>query len=167
MTATTINGVQVLESEAIEAPISTPDRRVYFKQIRRLLLADGAEHYGCIHCPFTSPKIGLVRTHLKEHRTRDTTPATPPKSPKPSKAKPSPTPAKTDPLHVSTISVASLSSLNLGELVERAQATNQAVKQRDLARKERDAAREALTSWMDRAKQAEHKLSEVQRALQP
>lgn len=161
MTATTVNGIQVLASEAVEAPISTPKKPIYFKQARRLLLADDTELYGCVHCDFAATGIGIVRTHLKTHRpTEAPTPDAPRKTPTRTSAKKTPASAAPEPL-----TATSLASLNLGQLVERAQAATKVVKERDLALKERDAAREELKEWMDRAATAERTLETIREAL--
>jgi hypothetical protein len=67
MTATTVDGVAVIHSEPAEALISKPDKPVFFKQIVKLLLEDGREVFGCVHCDFTRPNLVAVRPHLKVH----------------------------------------------------------------------------------------------------
>ncbi|MEV6956573.1 hypothetical protein [Streptomyces sp. NPDC051183] len=166
MTATTVNGIKVLESERIEAPISTSTNPIYFKQARRLLLADETELYGCIHCDFADTRIGVVRTHLKTHRpTKAPAPQAPSKKPTRASAKKTTAPATPDRPAPESLTPASLASLNLGQLVERAQAVTKTTKERDLARKERDAAREELTTWMDRTAKAERSLAAIRAAL--
>ncbi|MFE4263379.1 hypothetical protein [Streptomyces sp. NPDC056883] len=166
MTATTVNGIQVLASEAVEAPISTSAKPIYFKQARRLLLANDTELYGCVHCDFAATGIGVVRTHLKAHRPTDVSaPDAPRKKPARASAKKTAVPTAPDRPAPESLTPDSLASLNLGQLVERAQATAKAVKERDLARKERDAAREELTEWMDRTAKAERSLTAIRTAL--
>ncbi len=67
MTATHVNGCEVIASEPVASPLSTPDRPVYFRQIRRLLLADDSEAFGCVHCDYTASAPGRVRAHLSKH----------------------------------------------------------------------------------------------------
>lgn len=67
MTATEVNGLKVVETEAAHSPLSTPDKPVYFKRIVQLLLEDGNTTYGCVHCDYTSPQLGSVRAHLPSH----------------------------------------------------------------------------------------------------
>ncbi|MEU3904192.1 hypothetical protein AB0F20_10270 [Streptomyces goshikiensis] len=166
VTATTVNGIRILASEAVEAPISTPGKPVYYKQTRRLLLANDTQLYGCVHCDFADPRIGTVRIHLKQHRSAATPPAAAPRSaPARAAAKkavgPTTTPAPED----TGLQDGLLASLTLGQLIKRAQAANEVIKERDLARKERDAAREELTEWMNRAAKAEHGLDTIRKAL--
>lgn len=74
MTATHVNGLEVITDEPAEAPLSTADRPVFFKQIRRLLLADGDEVFGCVHCTYTADSVHRVRPHLGKHSRRGTDP---------------------------------------------------------------------------------------------
>jgi hypothetical protein len=67
MTATHVNGREVVAEEPAASPLSTPERPIYFRQIRRLLLADGSEVFGCVHCDFTASAAGRVRGHLAKH----------------------------------------------------------------------------------------------------
>jgi hypothetical protein len=69
MTATHVDGVEVIADEPAQSPITSRDGKpVHFKQIRELLLADGATVYGCVHCDYTSPGIGSIRPHLGKHK---------------------------------------------------------------------------------------------------
>ncbi|MET8006290.1 hypothetical protein [Nonomuraea glycinis] len=70
MTATHVNGVAVIADEAAPSPLSRPDRPVSFPQIRRLLLEDDSETYGCALCEHTDPALGKVRYHLRSHPER-------------------------------------------------------------------------------------------------
>jgi len=67
MTATTVNGLAVIASEPAHAPISTARKPVRFKQIMSLLLEDGTEMYGCLHCDYAAPSHMQVRPHLAKH----------------------------------------------------------------------------------------------------
>ncbi|WP_372412550.1 hypothetical protein [Streptomyces luteireticuli] len=72
MTATTVNGLEVIGSEPAESPLRPGGHTIYFKQIRKLLLEDGSEVYGCAHgdCDFTRDTTEGVRPHLKAHKAR-------------------------------------------------------------------------------------------------
>ena len=67
MTATEVNGLKVVETDAPHSPLSTPENPVHFKQILRLLLEDGNTTYGCVHCDYTSFQLASVRAHLPSH----------------------------------------------------------------------------------------------------
>ncbi|MGK5531563.1 hypothetical protein [Streptomyces sp. URMC 129] len=71
MTATNVNGLAVIASEP--APTNIVDKagnRVYFQQIRALLLEDESIVYGCAHCDYTAASPMQVRPHLNAHRDR-------------------------------------------------------------------------------------------------
>lgn len=71
MTATSVNSVAVIAAEPAEAPIRTADGQpVRFKQILKLLLEDGTEAYGCVHCDYTADSPHRVRPHLNRHKER-------------------------------------------------------------------------------------------------
>jgi hypothetical protein len=70
VTATHVNGIAVIADEAAPSPLSRPDRPVSFPQIRRLLLEDGSETYGCVLCEYADPALGKVRYHLRSHPER-------------------------------------------------------------------------------------------------
>ncbi|MFI8932604.1 hypothetical protein ACIG3E_33690 [Streptomyces sp. NPDC053474] len=156
MTATHVNGVTVVADEPAPSPISRPGVTVTFEQIRHLLLADGAEVYGCRHCTYTSPNINSIRPHLKAHK---------PKKPKAAvaKAPKSPAGAVTAPPNRPKLAARRkapqgpakdakvLASLSLGELVERAQLTEQMRTQRDQARSAAEQARRRADDWKERA----------------
>jgi hypothetical protein len=70
VTATHVDGVEVLADEAAKAAMVSRDGSpIYFKQIRELLLADGQTVYGCVHCDYTANSVNRVRPHLNKHRT--------------------------------------------------------------------------------------------------
>lgn len=69
MTATHVNGVEVIADEPTTSPITAKDGSpVLWHQTRTLLLADGSTVYGCVHCDYTSPNANSVRPHLNRHR---------------------------------------------------------------------------------------------------
>lgn len=67
MTATTVNGHEVVADDPALSPLSTPEKPIYYKQIRQLLLGDGSVMFGCAHCDFTTPHMVRVRPHLRVH----------------------------------------------------------------------------------------------------
>lgn len=60
----------IVEIQQAESPLSKPDAPVYFKTILLLLMEDGREVYACSECPYTSPKVGLVRHHGRTDHPR-------------------------------------------------------------------------------------------------
>lgn len=72
MTATEVDGVPVIATEPAADPKGWKDRRtgepLKFRQVLRLLLEDGTETYGCLHCDYTSRNIYSIRPHLNKHR---------------------------------------------------------------------------------------------------
>lgn len=68
MTATRVNGLAVVADEAAESPLpKRPDGSpVLYKRMRRLLLEDGSEVFGCALCDLTG-ELAVVRMHLKVH----------------------------------------------------------------------------------------------------
>lgn len=79
MTATHVDGVPVVADEpaTAHAGMATRDGQpVRWRQIRHLLLEDGSEAYGCLHCTYTSRKLLSIRPHLNKHR--ELKPAAPP-----------------------------------------------------------------------------------------
>lgn len=78
MTATTVNGLAVVDEQPTKAPITTPTgKEIFWEQVRELLLEDTSIAYGCKHCDFTDPAVGKVRGHLVR------CPARPARKPKP------------------------------------------------------------------------------------
>lgn len=69
MTATQVNGIEVITAESVLSPLSTPDKPIRFKNILRLLLADDTTIYGCGKegCDYTDEKPGRVRLHFRTH----------------------------------------------------------------------------------------------------
>ena len=81
MTATHVGGLAVIADEPAQSTISTPTgKKIYFQQIRELLLEDESTVYGCVHCEFTGPSTNTIRPHLKQHS--DTQPKPKPARPK-------------------------------------------------------------------------------------
>ncbi|WP_242890138.1 hypothetical protein [Actinomadura litoris] len=70
VTATHVDGVPVIHTEPAESPLSTSVKPVFFKQIVKLLLEDGTEMFGCLHCDFTRTAPLPIRSHLKAHAAR-------------------------------------------------------------------------------------------------
>lgn len=66
----TVKGLEVIEVEFAESPLSTPDKPVHFQQIVKILLSDGSITYGCAWagCGFTRDTAIAVRPHLKVHK---------------------------------------------------------------------------------------------------
>lgn len=123
MTATQVNGVAVVASEPAEAAISTPEHPVRFKQIVKLLLEDGTEVFGCVHCDYTADSHTRVRPHLGKHAVR--------------KGEPPPSVAQPEPLDLATVAVADL--LDMAQRVHEHQADAERWKARAL-RAEQDLA---------------------------
>ncbi|MEV7887513.1 hypothetical protein ACWD3I_26015 [Streptomyces sp. NPDC002817] len=158
MTATHVNDVAVVADEPAQSPISRPGVNVVFDQIRHLLLADASEWYGCLHCDYVSQNQNSIRPHLKAHK-----PKPEPEVRKPHKqsgpAGRTGTPAnRSEPAHLRRQSSApaspasrDLGSLNLGELVQRAQLTEQMRAQRDAALRKAEGAQRLADDWKSRA----------------
>jgi hypothetical protein len=73
MTATVVNGLEVLADEPTEAPMrSRAGTPVMWQQTRTLLLEDGSTVYGCVHCDYTNENVNSIRPHLNKHRTSAT-----------------------------------------------------------------------------------------------
>ncbi|MFI7087739.1 hypothetical protein ACIBUR_29595 [Streptomyces anulatus] len=162
MTATHVNGLAVIEDLPTRSRISRPGVQVTFDQTRHLLLSDGSEMYGCKHCTYTSTNPNSIRPHLKVHkadgetsrekrrtsagtvkrRTATTTRPNRRDAPRPSlPAAPGRGIAPND----------ELASMNLGQLVQRAQMTEQLCRERDSARTDAEAAQRVAKDWKDRA----------------
>lgn len=68
MTATHVNGVAVIADEPAPTNITNgAGERVYFRQIRKLLLEDDSIAYGCLHCDYAGTSTNAVRPHLSKH----------------------------------------------------------------------------------------------------
>lgn len=121
MTASIVNGLEVIADEPTEAPLcDRAGKPLVWRQTRTLLLSDGSTVYGCLHCDYTSDNVKAIRPHLNKHRG-------------------------------STVDVARLDELTLGEVLRRLAALDDLAAERD--------------SWKERATRAERSLSHLRRAL--
>lgn len=97
-------GYEVIADEVAEYVIpagfgSKPGRTVQWPRVRKLLLADDREVYGCAECEYWAPRITSVRPHLNAHSTKkaDTVKAAAPKAAPKAPVVADPTPAPTTP----------------------------------------------------------------------
>ncbi|WP_019061562.1 hypothetical protein [Streptomyces prunicolor] len=159
MTATHVKGVTVVADEPARSPISRPGVNVVFDQIRHLLLADGSEWYGCLHCDYVSQNQNSIRPHLKAHK-----PKAAPEVRKPHKPsgpagrtgtalanRSEPGPRRRQPSRSTPAPSRDLGALNLGELVQRARLTEQMHAQRDEALRKAEDAQRIANDWKSRA----------------
>ncbi|MFE1190159.1 hypothetical protein [[Kitasatospora] papulosa] len=133
-----VNGLEVIEVEFAETPLSTPDRPVRFKQIVKILLEDGSVTYGCAWagCGFTGKTAITVRPHLRVHKSASET------------------------LDVTTLPV--------GEVLELAKSAQTLRTDLERVTRERDRLEKSLREeWKPRALTAERQLNSIQRALTP
>lgn len=159
MTATHVKGVAVVADEPARSPISRPGVNVVFDQIRHLLLADGSEWYGCVHCDYVSQNPNSIRPHLKAHKPKPAPEVRKPHKPSGPVGRTGTAPAnrskpatrRRQPSRPAPPPTRDLGSLNLGELVERAQLTEQMRAQRDAARREAADAQALANDWKSRA----------------
>ncbi|TLQ39218.1 hypothetical protein [Streptomyces marianii] len=140
-----LNGLEVIEFEFAETPRSTPENPRYFKEVLKVLLADGTVVYNCAwpNCEFTRSKASGVWPHTKVHKN---TTATAPK-------------AAPDP---STIDV---SGLTLAELVDRAQKTTWLAAELATTRKKLTRATRELEELKPRVRNAEKQLKTIRDAF--
>ncbi|SDD86155.1 hypothetical protein [Actinokineospora iranica] len=69
MTATTVNGVRVVDDRPTNAQMrDRAGNPILWQQTRTLVLADGRTVYGCAHCDYTSNNVRSIRPHLNRHR---------------------------------------------------------------------------------------------------
>jgi hypothetical protein len=69
VTATVVDGVEVIADEPTEAPMrDRSGKPVVWQQTRTLLLENGSTVYGCVHCDYTSENPRSIRPHLNKHR---------------------------------------------------------------------------------------------------
>ncbi|GAA3085906.1 hypothetical protein GCM10020000_85540 [Streptomyces olivoverticillatus] len=179
MTAAHVSGIPVLEDQPARSSISRTGVTVFYEQTRELLLENGQVVYGCVHCDYTSTNQNSIRPHLKVHKPKAPALAKPhkeaPRTPLAAPANrtaphahvPAPRPANDAPR-----AAGDLASLNLGQLVERAQQCDQLRRERDTARREAaDWKQRALDErlrmegWKDRAVKAEGAQGWKERAL--
>ncbi|MFJ1742656.1 hypothetical protein ACIOG4_28770 [Streptomyces microflavus] len=162
MTATHVNGLAVIEDQPTRSGISRPGVEVVFDQTRHLLLSDGSEMYGCKHCTYTSANPNSIRPHLKVHKVDG--PAsheTGRKAAEPVKKRHKATTTSSNRHGVlrTTHRAApsgvgpsdELMSMNVGQLVQRAEAAEQLRRERDSARADAEAAQRVAKDWKDRA----------------
>jgi len=108
MTAAQVHGVEVIADQPAPTNISHRDGTpVLYRQIRLLLLEDGTETYGCLHCDYTGT-VNQVRPHLNAHRGV--------KTPKPDMPSPG---------------SAQVAGLDVGELIRRLKAHEALAQDRD------------------------------------
>lgn len=101
MTATIVNGLEVIADEPTEGSLCAPSGKpLVWRQTRTLLLSDGSTVYGCLHCDYTSPNLRAIRPHLKKHRA-------------------------------STVEVGRLDELTLGDVLRRLAALDEVTAERD------------------------------------
>lgn len=138
-----VNGLEVIEIEFAETPLSTPARPVRFEQIVKILLEDGSVTYGCAWagCGFTRGKALAVRPHLKVH--------------------------KPDTDAVTKSGTPDVSKLTVGEVLELAECAQTLRTDLDRTTRERDRLAKSLDEWRPRALSAERRLNSIQRALAP
>jgi hypothetical protein len=67
MVGRTIEGQQVVADDFCETGLSTPERPVHFKRIRKLTLSDGTVVHKCTECDYVRPRWEQVRPHLSKH----------------------------------------------------------------------------------------------------
>ncbi|MFF8786884.1 hypothetical protein [Streptomyces sp. NPDC015125] len=63
ITATTVNGLRVIDEMKTKSPLSTDEKTIYFTRIVCLVLEDKSAVHGCTECTFTG-SLGAVRLHL-------------------------------------------------------------------------------------------------------
>ena len=69
MTASEVDGKAVIAVESAKSNWKGRNgEHLEFRQILRLLLDDGSEVYGCLHCDYTHASPNSVRPHLNKHR---------------------------------------------------------------------------------------------------
>src|SRR4029077_7924662 len=72
MTATHVDGVEVVTSEQATSPLprtGSSSEPILYTRVMRLFLADGTETFGCVDCDYTDPMIGRVRMHVNKVHT--------------------------------------------------------------------------------------------------
>lgn len=73
MTATHVDGHQVVSDSPTQSPIRTKDGEViWWPQTRTPLLADGSTVFGCAHCDYTNLNPLSIRPHLGKHTMKKT-----------------------------------------------------------------------------------------------
>lgn len=75
-----VDGQLVVADDLAETGLSTPERPMHFKRIRKLTLADGTVVHKCTECDYVRPRWEQVRPHLSKHtepKVEDLIPASP------------------------------------------------------------------------------------------
>lgn len=67
MTATEVDGHQVVDATPVKSPLWRPDKEVFFHNTLELMLDDGTVVMGCKYCDYTDEKIGRIRTHQSHY----------------------------------------------------------------------------------------------------
>ncbi|GGU39051.1 hypothetical protein [Streptomyces violascens] len=140
-----LNGLEVIEFEFAETPKSTPANPRYFKEVLRVLLADGTVVYNCVwpNCEFTRPKASGVWPHVKAHKNQTT------RTPK----------ATAD------LSDIDVDGLPLAEVIDRARKATWYSVQLDAALKKLEKTTRELDVLKPRAKAAETQLASIRKAF--
>lgn len=69
MTASVVDGHEVIATEQVPSNLWTPERQVYWSSVLKLLLDNDTTTFGCTMCDFTAEKSGQVRYHVSSvHR---------------------------------------------------------------------------------------------------
>lgn len=72
MTASHVDGVEVIAVENAKSNWKGRNgEHLEYRQMLKLLLADGRELYGCLHCDYTHENLNSIRPHLNKHRLPD------------------------------------------------------------------------------------------------
>ncbi len=145
MTATHVNGVEVIAVEPIPSGFSKiHGKLVPLKQTVRLLLADGSETFGCVHSDHTDTKSPqALYKHLREHNG----PPKPRTRRKPQDEGDVFAPAKT-----------AVMDMTVGELVQRGQQVNDLLNTVARLIEDRD-------QWKKQARAAEKFKADLQKVL--
>ncbi|MEO3976743.1 hypothetical protein [Streptomyces sp. CAU 1734] len=143
-----LNGQEVIEFEFAETPRSTPESPRHYREVLKVLLADGSVVYNCVwpECAFTRPSANGVWPHTKAHKT------------------PAPAPALVAgeaPDH----SMIDVGGLTLAEVIDRAQKSAWYKAERDDALKKLGRISRELDEWKPRARAAEKQLRAIQSAI--
>ncbi|MFG2211951.1 hypothetical protein [Streptomyces sp. NPDC048638] len=139
-----LNGLEVIEFEFAETPRSTPDNPRRYKEVLKVLLADGSITYNCVwpNCEFTRDKASGVWPHVKAHKN--------------------PVKATTFAAEPAEIDV---DGLPLAEVIDRARKASWYSVQLDSALKKLEKATREVEEWKPRAKAAEKQLATIRNAF--
>ncbi|WP_331746294.1 hypothetical protein OG923_33040 (plasmid) [Streptomyces halstedii] len=139
-----LNGLEVIEFEFAETPRSTPENPRFFKEVLKVLLADGTVVYNCVwpECEFTRDKASGVWPHVKAHKPQTTAP------------KAAASPAEVD-----------VAGLPLAEVIELARKAAWYRVELDSALKKLEKAEREVGEYKPRAKAAEKQLATIRSAF--